>query len=81
MRRTNVVSHGALLLAAGVGLGIVAAAGLAPLLSSFLYGVRPIDPIAFAAAGAALLAVGLLAAFVPAWRAGMTDPAIVLREQ
>jgi catechol 2,3-dioxygenase-like lactoylglutathione lyase family enzyme len=39
-------------------------------------GVRPIDPIAFAAAGAALLAIGLLAAFVPARRAGMTDPAI-----
>lgn len=40
-----------------------------------------IDPIAFATAGAALLAVGMLAAFVPAWRAGLTDPVIVLREQ
>ena len=57
------------------------AALLARLLSSLLYGVHAIDPIAFAAAGAALLAVGMLAAFIPAWRAGMTDPAIALREQ
>jgi putative ABC transport system permease protein len=77
----HVVGHGALLVAAGIGLGVLAAAILARLLSSFLYGVSALDPIAFAAAGAALLMVGLLAAFVPARRTGMTDPAIVLREQ
>jgi len=43
---------------------------------------RELDrPIAFAAAGAALLGVGILAAFVPAWRAVMTAPVIALREQ
>ena len=78
---TRVVGHGALLVAAGIGLGLVAAAGLARLLSSLLYGVGAIDPIAFAAAGAALLTVGLLAAFIPARRAGTVDPTIVLREQ
>jgi ABC-type antimicrobial peptide transport system permease subunit len=51
------------------------------MLSSFLHGVSAIDPIAFAAAGAALLGVGILAAFVPAWRAGMSDPLIALRDQ
>ena len=50
------------------------------MLSSFLYGVGSFDVLSVAAAGAALLAVGILAAFIPAWRAGMTDPAIVLRE-
>ena len=45
------------------------------------YGVEAIDPVAFAAAALALMTVGLLAAAVPAWRAGMTDPAIALREQ
>ena len=74
------VAHGALLVATGIGIGVVAAAGLARVLSSFLYGVGSFDVLAGAAAGAALLAVGLLAAFIPAWRAGMTDPAIVLRE-
>ncbi len=77
----HVISHGALLVAAGIGIGVLAAAGLARLLSSFLYGVSTLDPLSFAAAGAALLIVGLLAGLIPAWRAGMTDPAIVLREQ
>jgi ABC-type lipoprotein release transport system permease subunit len=50
-------------------------------LTSFLYGVSKVDPIAFAAASAALLLIGLAAAFVPARRAGTVDPALVLREQ
>jgi ABC-type antimicrobial peptide transport system permease subunit len=78
---TYVVGRGALLAAAGVGLGVVAAAGLARLLASLLYGVRALDPLAFAAAAGALLAVGVAAALLPARRAGMTDPAIVLREE
>jgi putative ABC transport system permease protein len=78
---THVVGRGALLVAAGVGLGVVAAAGLARLLASLLYGVRALDPLAFAAAAGALLAVGVAAALLPARRAGMTDPAIVLREE
>jgi predicted lysophospholipase L1 biosynthesis ABC-type transport system permease subunit len=76
----HVVGHGALLVTAGIGVGAVAAAMLTRLLSSFLYGVSAIDPIAFAAAGAALLGIGIVAAFVPAWRAGMADPVIALRE-
>jgi putative ABC transport system permease protein len=54
---------------------------MARLLASFLFGVGAVDPIAFAAATAALMAVGLVAAFVPARRAGAVDPAVVLREQ
>jgi putative ABC transport system permease protein len=77
----QVIGHGALLVTTGIGIGVLAATALARLLSSLLYGVHAIDPIAFAAAGAALLGVGLLAAFIPAWRAGMVDPAIALREQ
>jgi len=50
-------------------------------LTSFLFGVKPVDPLAFAAASAALLVIGVVAAFVPAWRAGMVDPALALREQ
>jgi putative ABC transport system permease protein len=77
----QVVGHGALLVIAGIAVGVVGAALLARLLSSFLYGVNAIDPIAFATAGAALLVVGVLAALVPAWRAGTIDPVIALREQ
>ena len=76
----HVVGHGALLVTAGIVIGLLAALALARALSSFVYGVSTFDPVSFAAAGAALLAAGLLAAFIPARRAGMTDPAIVLRE-
>ena len=54
---------------------------LARSLASLLYGVRAADPVALMAATLALLAVGVLAAFVPAWRASRMDPAKVLREQ
>jgi len=77
---THVIGHGAWLVTVGIAIGVVGAAGLTRLLSSFLYGVSAIDPIAFTAAATALLAVGVLAALVPAWRAGMTDPIIALRE-
>ena len=78
---SHVVGHGALLVTAGIVVGIAGAAMLTRLLSSFLYGVSAIDPIAFVTAGAALLAVGTVAAFLPAWRAGMANPLIALREQ
>jgi ABC-type antimicrobial peptide transport system permease subunit len=78
---SHVVGHGALLVAAGIVVGIAGAALLTRLLSSFLYGVSAIDPIAFVTAGAVLLAVGTIAAFFPAWRAGTANPLIALREQ
>ncbi|HET7564444.1 MAG TPA: FtsX-like permease family protein, partial [Gemmatimonadaceae bacterium] len=77
----HIVGQGAVLVGAGVVLGALATAGLARLLASLLFGVSPIDPIAFAAASAALLVIGVIAAFVPARRAGKVDPALVLREQ
>jgi predicted permease len=78
---TGIVGHGALLVIAGIGVGLAGAAAITRLLASFLYGVNAIDPIAFAAAAAALMSVGLLAALIPAWRAGTTDPLVALREQ
>lgn len=78
---SHVVGHAALLVTAGIVVGVAGAAMLSRLLSSFLYGVSAIDPIAFATAGAALLAVGTVAAFVPALRAGMANPLTALREQ
>ncbi len=76
----QVLGRAAGLVAAGIVLGAVAAAALTRLLSSLLYGVSALDPIAFTAAGMALLGVGLLAAVVPAWRAGTSDPVKALRE-
>jgi predicted permease len=77
----SIVAQGATLVAAGVAVGLVGTAALARLLATFLFRVGTLDPIAFAAAGVALLVVGLAAALVPAWRAGMLNPSVILREQ
>jgi putative ABC transport system permease protein len=76
----QVVGRGAALVALGSGIGIVLAIFASRLLASLLYGVQPTDPVAMAGAVAVLLAVGMLAAFVPARRASLTDPAVVLRQ-
>ena len=77
----GVVRRGALLVAVGIGIGLVAFLVLARLLSSLIYGVGATDALAIAVAILALLMVGVLAALVPAARASRTDPANVLREQ
>jgi ABC-type antimicrobial peptide transport system permease subunit len=74
------VGQGAALVLAGVAFGAVGTVLLARLLVSFLFNVSTVDPIAFVAASGALLLVGIAAAFIPAWRAGTVDPALVLRE-
>jgi predicted permease len=76
-----VVGRGARLAAAGVVAGWLLALGRARLLRSLLYGVGPTDPLSLGAAGAALLVVGVAAAFVPAWRASRTHPSLLLREE
>jgi predicted permease len=77
----HVVRHGLVLVGSGIVVGLVATAGLTRVLGQLLYGVTSLDPIALGTAALALLAVGLVAALIPAWRAGTTDPATVLREQ
>jgi predicted permease len=77
----QVLGRGAMLVSAGIVAGIVGAAMLTRLLSSFLFDVSALDPIAFATAGAALFGVGIVAALVPAFRAGLADPLKALREQ
>jgi predicted permease len=65
----------------GAAIGAAVAAASMRLLSSFLFGVRPIDPVAFAVAAAVILGVALLAAYVPARRATRVDPLKALRAQ
>jgi putative ABC transport system permease protein len=77
----QVVGHGAVLVAIGIGFGVAGAAVLARLLSSLLYDVNAIDPLALAGAAVALLTVGTVSALIPAWRASSADPLKALREQ
>jgi len=76
----QVVARGAVLVGVGSAIGIATAVALMRLLTSFLYQVTSTDPIAMGAAVGVLLAVGVLAAFIPARRASLTDPAVVLRQ-
>ena len=76
----QVVGRGLGLVALGSAIGIAGALALTKLLASLLYGVEATDPFALAGAVVLLLAVGALAALVPARRASLTDPALVLRQ-
>jgi ABC-type antimicrobial peptide transport system permease subunit len=76
----HVVGRGVALVGGGVALGIVGALLLARLLGSLLYGVGAADPIAYGSAGLTLIAIGVVAAWLPARRASRVDPAVVLRE-
>jgi len=76
-----VLSRGLKIAAGGVVVGLAGAAALARSMAALLYGVRPVDPLAFLAAAAVLGAVALAAAAVPALRAARVDPAIALREE
>lgn len=77
---SQVVGRGLSLVAAGSIVGVATALGVTRVLSSLLYGVRPTDPLALGGAVLILLVVGALAAFAPARRASLTDPAVVLRQ-
>jgi len=77
--RGLVVRQGLGLLALGVAIGVPAAIAAARLLGKLLYGVRPADPLTFAAVLAAIGSVTWLSAYLPARRATRVDPAIVLR--
>jgi predicted permease len=74
-----VVGQGMTLGVLGVGIGLMGALGLTRLMSSFLYGVSPFDPLTFFGMAAALALVTFLATFIPACRAAKVDPQVALR--
>src|ERR1700723_3786472 len=63
----------------GVAVGAALALGLARLITTFLYGVKPSDPITYVAVAFALAAVAFLACYIPARRATKVDPMVALR--
>jgi predicted permease len=74
-----VLARGLRLTAAGIAAGLLLSAGATRFLRSFLYGVDPLDPAAFAAATLAWIFIAMLASYIPAQRAARVDPAISLR--
>ena len=76
-----VVSRGAGLAGIGVGIGLIVSGIMAPLISSVLYGVRPLDPEVFFAVPVILMVVVFLASYIPAWRAARVNPIVALRRE
>jgi putative ABC transport system permease protein len=74
-----VVARGGLLIGLGVGLGLAGAAAGARGLDHFMFGITSTDPPTLAGVTVSLVAVALLAAWLPARRAGRIEPALTMR--
>jgi predicted permease len=74
-----VLRHAGVLVALGVGAGLLAAFGLTRLMSAILFGVAPADPITFGAVAVVLALVAFVASVVPVLRATRVDPLEALR--
>ena len=77
--RGMVLRDGARLVLIGLGVGVVGAISLSSLLASQLFGVNPREPFTYLAVASALLVVGLVASYVPAWKATRVSPVVAMR--
>jgi predicted permease len=75
-----ILRKGILLAGAGVAAGVILSASGASMMASVLYGVQPHDPAIFLAVPVVLLAVAIMASYIPARRATEVDPILALRE-
>ena len=78
--RAMVMRQGLMLALTGVAVGVVVSLALARLIEGLLHGVAPHDLGTFATVPAVLVAVALIASWIPAWRATRVDPLKALRE-
>jgi putative ABC transport system permease protein len=65
----------------GVAIGLAAALALSRLVASLVFGVRPTDPLTFTVVALLLVAVGIVANTLPAYRATRIEPVRALREE
>jgi ABC-type antimicrobial peptide transport system permease subunit len=74
-----IVGDGAKITTVGIVLGLAGAWGLTRVLQGLLYGVEPLDPLTYGGMAVLLLAVAILAAYLPARRAASVDPGESMR--
>jgi predicted permease len=79
--RRQVVSQGTRVVLVGVAVGVAVALASTRLLGALLYQVHPGDPVVLALVSLAMLAIGVLASYVPALRASSVDPMVALRSE
>jgi putative ABC transport system permease protein len=78
---TMTLRQGLKLTLIGVGIGVIGAYGLARLISSAAFWMRPTDPLTFTAIPLLLALVAMLAAWLPARHAMRVDPMVALRHE
>jgi len=76
-----VVRNGLVLVLMGVVGGLLIAVATTNVMTSLLYGVRPIDGLSYSVAAVTILLLGCVAAAIPALRASSADPALTLRAE
>ena len=76
---TMILNQGMRTIVIGIAIGIAGSLALTRTLSSLLFGITATDPLTFAAVIALLIAVALLACYIPARRATKVDPMVALR--
>ena len=74
-----IVGQGMTLILIGVAVGLALSIGLTRLVQSELFGVSATDPLTFGVIASLLVAVALLACYLPARRATKVDPLVALR--
>jgi predicted permease len=79
--RRMFLRHGLWLTAIGIAIGVCIAVVLTRVMSAFLFGVGPLDPITYAAVSALLASMTLVATYLPAHRASRVDPLVALRAE
>jgi len=76
-----VLGYAGLLMAAGLVVGVGGALGTGRFLATQLFEVRATDPVTLGVVALTLLATGLAACLIPAWRAMRVDPLVALRNE
>ena len=76
-----VMRQGLRVAVAGVLVGLIGALGLSQFMEALLYGVEAADPLTFVAVSTTLLAVSVLAIWIPARKAAHTNPVQALRQE
>jgi ABC-type antimicrobial peptide transport system permease subunit len=83
--RRNVVGmvlrESAVLVAIGIGIGLIAALAAGRLVTTMLFGIAPTDAVTIASATGTMLLVSMAAAYLPARRASRVDPATALHHE